>query len=283
MALNVLIVDDSDVIRQMIARTLDLARLPIGNVLQASNGREALAVLEEEWVDLVLADINMPVMNGMELVRRLHAKPETADLPVVIVSTEGANDRISELMDLGVIAWIRKPFTPEGIRDVVTGLLDTIPREAPDLGVIDDVFGRVMEQFAFVFPEAVDLASLPPHDGEVVYATLDFVGAASGEICVAAPMGLCVELAANVLGVEPDDDLARMRGADTLGEVLNMTGGHLATALEPDANTDLRPPAVRLLTADAWERMIDSDLTRGYLIEDHPVLLRATVRPSRLG
>jgi two-component system chemotaxis response regulator CheY len=118
MALNILIVDDSAVIRSMIARTLRLAHVPIAELFEAANGQEGLAALEEHWVDLVFADINMPVMNGEEMIRRMRASDAWADLPLIIVSTEGSETRIGALLDAHA-RFIHKPFTPEQIRQVV--------------------------------------------------------------------------------------------------------------------------------------------------------------------
>ena len=124
MALNVLVVDDSRVVRKMIIKTLHLARLPIGEVFEAGDGQAALEQMEQHWIDLVLADLNMPVMNGEEMIDRMQANPATRDTPTVVVSTEGSETRIERLTHKGV-RFVHKPFTPETIRDTIveiTGL-----------------------------------------------------------------------------------------------------------------------------------------------------------------
>ena len=121
MALNVLVVDDSSVVRAMILKTLRVAGLPVGEVYQAGNGREGLDLLEEHWIDLVLVDINMPVMNGEEMVEHMRANPAWADLPVVVVSTEGSQTRIERLQQKGA-SFVHKPFTPESIRQTVEAI-----------------------------------------------------------------------------------------------------------------------------------------------------------------
>ena len=126
MAFNVLIVDDSAVMRHMIIRTLAMARLPIGTVHQAGDGEQGLALLDREWVDLLLLDINMPVMNGEEMLRRVRASADTASLPVIVVSTEGSETRLAALIAMGA-AIVRKPFAPETLRDAIiriTGVTD---------------------------------------------------------------------------------------------------------------------------------------------------------------
>ena len=118
MALNVLIVDDSGVMRAMILKTLRMAEVPLGEVHQAANGQEGLQVLDNQWIDLVIVDINMPVMNGEEMIDRMLARPETKDIPKVVISTEGSEKRIARLKGKGA-HFIHKPFSPETIRDTI--------------------------------------------------------------------------------------------------------------------------------------------------------------------
>jgi two-component system, chemotaxis family, chemotaxis protein CheY len=122
MSLNILIVDDSSVIRTMILRTLRIAGIPIGEVYQAGNGQEGLAALESHWIDLVFADLNMPVMSGEEMINKMRENPMWADLPLIVVSTEGSQTRIKHLEEKKA-RFIHKPFTPETIRNVVTEML----------------------------------------------------------------------------------------------------------------------------------------------------------------
>jgi two-component system chemotaxis response regulator CheY len=123
MAYNVLVVDDSAVVRAVIARTLGLSDVDVGQIHQAANGREALDVLEREWIDIVFADINMPEMNGIELVDRMHESEILKTIPVVVVSTERSTTRIRQLRAKGVSAYLNKPFTPEGLREAMEGIL----------------------------------------------------------------------------------------------------------------------------------------------------------------
>lgn len=119
MAFNFLIVDDSETVRAVIAKTLRMAGLPIHEIFQAGNGKEALDVLAGQWADIVFTDINMPVMDGIEFIDRLHADEMLKSIPVVIVSTEGSETRIEQLKAKGAVAYVRKPFQPETIRKVV--------------------------------------------------------------------------------------------------------------------------------------------------------------------
>ena len=122
MNLNILIVDDSMTIRAVMEKTLHMANVPIDKILHAGNGQEALQVLSEEWIDLIFADINMPVMNGLEMVQKMSEDGLLKAIPVVIVSTEGSQTRIEQLKKQGVTAFIRKPFQPEDFKAVVDDL-----------------------------------------------------------------------------------------------------------------------------------------------------------------
>ncbi len=123
MSYRILLVDDSPIIRKMILRTLGIAGFEIAGVYEAGNGREALAVLAEHWVDLVLSDIHMPEMNGIELVEHIAADPALNTIPVVIISTERSEQRIAHMRALGIKGYITKPFTAEAIRDTVRAAL----------------------------------------------------------------------------------------------------------------------------------------------------------------
>ncbi len=281
MAFNILVVDDSDVIRAMIGRTLRLAQVPVGTLYEASNGKEALSVLSESWIDLVLADINMPVMNGEEMIERMRLSPDIADVPVVVVSTEGATERVDSMMAAGVAAWVRKPFTPEEIRDVIARVTSTWPPTEEQHAHLDAVIGPVLETFAYVFPEAVSRDEVTDPGEEIVSATITFSGAASGTMMLCAPSDLCVELAANILGLDAADADAHLRGADTLGEVANITAGHLATRIEPSRQTDLYPPVVQRMDRAEWTRMSASAGTRAYVVEDRPFLVSLGLRPAK--
>jgi two-component system chemotaxis response regulator CheY len=130
MAHNILIVDDSKIVRAVVRKTIGLAISTLGDVFEAGNGREALAVMQSNWVDIVFADINMPEMNGIELVETMKREGLMDKIPVVIISTERSVTRIEELKAKGVSAYLNKPFTPEAIREVVNRLLGPGSEEA---------------------------------------------------------------------------------------------------------------------------------------------------------
>ena len=123
MSSNVLVVDDSGVMRRMIKRALRMAGLDLDQVYEAGNGIEALAQLAQHDVAVVILDINMPVMNGVQFLTRMRDDPRLGGVSVVIASTEGSETRIRQLMQKGATGYLRKPFHPEQLRDILAPLL----------------------------------------------------------------------------------------------------------------------------------------------------------------
>jgi two-component system, chemotaxis family, chemotaxis protein CheY len=113
MAFNVLLVDDSPAMRSFVRRVLALAGFEVGQCLEASNGQEALDVLRTEWVDVILTDINMPVMDGEQFAHQLAADDVLRSIPVLVVSTDCTQARIDRMLALGARGYVTKPFTPE--------------------------------------------------------------------------------------------------------------------------------------------------------------------------
>lgn len=123
MAYNVLIVDDSLPMRIVLKKTIKASGFNVGSFFDAGNGKEALEVLRREWLDLVLTDYNMPDMNGLELLDQMKADEILKTIPVVIVTTEGSQLRVREFMEGGAADYIRKPFTPEEIRNKLSRIM----------------------------------------------------------------------------------------------------------------------------------------------------------------
>ena len=123
MAYRVLIVDDSPAMRVFIRRVMELSGLDVGSYLEASNGEEGLVLLSQNWVDVILTDINMPKMNGAEFVRRIESDEMLRDVPVIVVSTDGTAARIHQMLKLGARGYVRKPFLPETLREEIERVL----------------------------------------------------------------------------------------------------------------------------------------------------------------
>jgi len=123
MSFSILVADDSETVRAVIARTLALAGLPLSGLHHAGNGREALEILKKTPIDLVFSDLSMPVMTGLGLIESMRADDTLRSIPVVVVSEEGSRTRIDDLIQKGVRAYVRKPFTPEAMKAVVDNVL----------------------------------------------------------------------------------------------------------------------------------------------------------------
>ncbi len=123
MPLDVLIVDDSAAIRKILQRVLRQADVPIGQVIEAGDGAEALEAIKSQQVGLILSDINMPNMDGLQLLARLKASAEWKSIPVIMITTEGSQARVMEAVGLGASGYVRKPFTADQIKEKLMPLI----------------------------------------------------------------------------------------------------------------------------------------------------------------
>jgi two-component system chemotaxis response regulator CheY len=123
MAFTVLIVDDSPAMRSFVKRVLELSGFEMGTCHEAGHGQEALDLLSHEWVDVILTDINMPVMNGEEFVQNLAAHESFRSIPILVVSTDRTEDRVRQMIALGAQGYVKKPFQPEELREELEKVL----------------------------------------------------------------------------------------------------------------------------------------------------------------
>lgn len=123
MTFNILIVDDSYSMRAVIRKIISLSGFNVDQLYEAQNGLEALEVLSKHWVDIILSDINMPEMNGIELLKRLKADNLFKEIPVVFVTTEGSKERFQEAQEAGANGFLKKPFLPEELRKLLYNLV----------------------------------------------------------------------------------------------------------------------------------------------------------------
>jgi two-component system chemotaxis response regulator CheY len=122
-SIRALIIDDSSVMRKIVERSLRQSGIELTQVFEAGNGAEALGVLKENQVDLILCDINMPVMDGLEFIKQLPGVANAKDVPVVMITTEGSETHVVQALSCGARGYIRKPFTPEHVREQVMPVL----------------------------------------------------------------------------------------------------------------------------------------------------------------
>ncbi len=136
---NILIVDDSATIRSIVKKAVEMIGLDVGEIFEAANGIEALAKLADHKVAVLLVDINMPTMNGIQLVERMKQNESLKEIPIIIASTEGSEKRIEQVHKLGVAGYIRKPFQPEQLRDVLIPILG-VAEHVESTNTDDDLF-----------------------------------------------------------------------------------------------------------------------------------------------
>ncbi len=129
MAFSVLIVDDSMPMRSVIKKTFKAAGYGNAKFIEAEDGKQALGLLKENWIDIVITDFNMPVMNGLELISKMKKDELFEQIPVVVISTEGSQEKVDQFKKNGAAGYIKKPFTPEQLRDILVELLGVIDYE----------------------------------------------------------------------------------------------------------------------------------------------------------
>lgn len=117
MGLKVLIVDDSDVMRKIILRNLRLAGYHVDKCYEARHGFEALYHISKDDLDLILTDINMPEMDGLEFIRKVRQMDLSKRVPIIVITSEGSQQMVHEAVTAGADGFIVKPFTPERLQD----------------------------------------------------------------------------------------------------------------------------------------------------------------------
>jgi len=120
---RVLIIDDSSVMRKIVERSLRQAGIDLSQVFEAANGASAMTVLQDNPVDLILCDINMPVMDGRQFIKQLPGVANATDVPVVMITTEGSESHVVQALSCGARGYIRKPSTPDQVREQVMPVL----------------------------------------------------------------------------------------------------------------------------------------------------------------
>lgn len=121
--IDVLIVDDSAAIRKILQRVLRQTDLPIGEIAEAGDGLEAVGILKDRTFGLILSDVNMPHMDGLQLLARIKDMPHLKNVPVIMITTEGGQGKVMEAVQLGATGYVRKPFTADQIKEKLTGII----------------------------------------------------------------------------------------------------------------------------------------------------------------
>jgi len=119
MSFNVLIVDDSNSMRAVIKKIVTISGFQMDKCLEAGNGREAMEVLSTNWIDIIISDINMPEVNGLELLDQLQKNETLKEIPVIMITTEGSAERMQEAFKRGAKGFVKKPFLPDEIKKIL--------------------------------------------------------------------------------------------------------------------------------------------------------------------
>ena len=241
----VLIVDDSATTRSMIKRIVGMAEPTIARMCEAANGAEGLARMRESHIDLVFADLNMPVMDGFDMIAAMRADPKLSSIPVVVISAQPDQEQVNRLKRHGVAAYLPKPFTAEHVHRIVVPLLEksadpeTVENELgePMNLSLAEALAQALETMAFISPEPVDDAgaSAMPDDARLV--RVHFKGRdAEGSLALVASPGLGAAMASNIDVPDPsaNDDALKELANITCGLMLRMQpGGGVGFQLDP--------------------------------------------------
>lgn len=139
MPLTILLTDDSSPMRKVLKKTFKAAGYSESEFLEAADGKEGLEQLKTHTVDIVITDYTMPEMNGLEMIQAMREDPALADIPVVVVTTEGSSEIIDKFMEQGANGYIKKPFTPEQVRDLLVQILGESDYDAENDGADSDL------------------------------------------------------------------------------------------------------------------------------------------------
>lgn len=244
---TILIVDDSRTTRAVIKRVIGMLDHPIAEIYEAADGAAAIKRLERARVDVVLADLNMPVMDGFELISRMREIESWRRIPVVVISAQPDSRQIEMLKRNGVTAYLPKPFTAEGVRDVIGPLLEAARQETAAAHqqlhhefnlTLAEALAQALATTAFISPELVCGPDHPPLEAGARVVRVNFKGHdAAGSLSLAASAEFAAMMVANL---DAQDATA---GDDALMELANVTCG-LLLRMRPGggAGFHLEPP-----------------------------------------
>ncbi len=278
MAWNILIVDDSSLTRKRIRRIIEMADLDIGEFMEAENGEEALAILEDSHVDLVLSDLNMPKMGGAEMVHRMKSLEATKSIPVVVITTESKTSRLMKLLSEGVRDYLHKPFTPEEFKETIQALWSKPKIDRGDL--LTQAVTEALEVMALVTAVPVDDDMATPQ--KTVLAQIGFTGAKKGTILMLAGLDFCKTLAENIAGIDEADNETAL---DAVKELSNVTCGlFLPMVVSSTADVfDVTVPEVKKYdNPTQWDEFVDDANTYILNIEGHAIAAKLIIEDAAM-
>jgi len=228
---TILIVDDSATTRAMIKRVIEMTSLNVGELLEAADGKAALDLMGTTPVNLVLADLNMPVMDGFAMIQAMRSRGELRLIPVIVISAQPDPDEIDRLKRSGVVGYLPKPFTPEGMSSIVGPLLESAKQVAVAAQATAASFNlnlaealvEGMETMAFISPELPEKPqrALARPDTRLVHVAF-YGGGYEGTFTLAAPRKFGETVADNCGANDPVHE-----ADDALKELSNVICGLL--------------------------------------------------------
>jgi two-component system chemotaxis response regulator CheY len=270
MSVSVLIVDDSTIARSVIRRAVAMSCPEVAAFHEAADGEEALRVLKKQPVDLVLTDLNMPNLNGVELVTRMRQDGVLMTVPVLLISSQ-RGPMVDTLVRRGLASCLPKPFRPEALREAVLGALAGRTHSGGRLSA-SSLVGRVnAERLAAVVMEVLDetafilsrsTAKPPPYGGQpLTVASLPFRSYAISWLRLAATPSLARSVLGSLLDQVPTGESLGAAFEDALKEFVNLVAGRLAAELSLASDTPIAIglPSTHTESADDWERELSTN------------------------
>lgn len=228
MSARVLVVDDSPILRLSIRRAVTQAGVENENIFEAGNGREALDFLRDNTVDLILLDLNMPVMDGETFMRVLSTDESRRDVMVVVVSTESNQKRLAQLEGLGVRGYLHKPFEPEELCELTGGMLARPDLDPLTTEQVSEAVAGALESIAFMLLDGAETEE----QSYSQHTRIEYSGShETSEVRLSATDGFLLELASNLIGVDISEVSPELEGTQALSELANIVCGEVVRVL----------------------------------------------------
>jgi len=237
--IRALIVDDSSVMRKIVERSIRQAGIDLVQVMEAGNDAEALGIVKDCAVDLILCDINMPVMDGLEFVKQLQAMEVAKRAPVVMITTEGSESHVVQALSFGAKGYIRKPFTPDQVKEHVIPVLERHTHETSngrfhcrtgprDVATFAATGGRgsIRDHACAKLEPLTGAQSVPASE---ITAMVGWAGQLCGVMTLRCTIDTAKVIAAKMFGIAPDQ--ANQQVWDAIGEICNMVAGNFKNKL----------------------------------------------------
>ncbi|MBN2297775.1 MAG: response regulator [Deltaproteobacteria bacterium] len=275
---NILLVDDSNVVKTALIMILSRSSLPIDQIFDAADGVEALSILDSNPVSLVITDINMPNMDGEELLERMRSDPDKKMIPVVVISTEGSTARIEHLKSLDIKAYLRKPFKAEEVNTMLSDILLTGMKKSPFEFLIQ-AMRQVMPSMASMSPYFPESGDVPGMQGDALNVNIAYSGWHKGELGLILEHRLVSRIAARIMGLDDAEDISDDMVEDALRELMNVICGHFITLMYGEkALLDVSTPQVFPVKNALCNMLSSSPDIHAFMIDDSPALGRIRIK-----